>query len=361
MKTKADPVPRYTPVVAIPAKNEEVRLPLLLRALNRQSRSPLWAFPLRVILVLNNTTDASASVVSTLTAEFRNLDIRMIEIDFSPDVAHVGSARRMAMDAAADITDTGKTIVLTSDADAEPDGDWVSNTLRAIAEGADAVGGHIFGDPAEEARLGARFQERAALHARYSALCDQLCATIDPVAHDPWPRHHDHTGASIAVRADVYRAVGGMPALPFREDLAFISRVCAGGYQLRHPLDVKVTVSARTTGRAPGGMADCVRTWAEDAEKGLPLLVACPIALEERLHVRRQLRQLINEPLAQALSVMAELRPDSGVYLITDTSAVSIAALIEQFNSEHIDPPQTVSVHAAITHLEERLSCRADA
>ncbi|MBD8554007.1 glycosyltransferase [Rhizobium sp. CFBP 8762] len=361
MKTQADPVPRYTPVVAIPAKNEEVRLPLLLRALNRQSHSSLWALPLRVILVLNNTTDTSASVVSALTDEFRHLDIRMVQIDFSPDMAHVGSARRMAMDTAADITDTGETIVLTSDADAEPDGEWVTNTLRAIAQGADAVGGHIFGDAEEEARLGVRFQERAALHARYSALCDELCSQIDPVAHDPWPRHHDHTGASIAVRADVYRAVGGMPALPFREDLAFISRVCASGYRLRHPMDMKVTVSARTIGRAPGGMADCVRTWAEDAEKGLPLLVACPIALEERLHVRRQLRKLIDEPLPRSLSVMAGLRLDPAVYPLTGTSAVSIAALIEQFNSEHIDPPQTVSVHAAITHLEERLSCRADA
>ena len=94
----------------------------------------------------------------------------------------------------------------------------------------------------------------------YGELRDELAALIDPMDHDPWPRHHDHTGGSLAVRSSVYRTVGGMDAVPFREDLAFVSKVMAAGYRLSHPLNVIVTVSARTQGRAKGGMADCLRT-----------------------------------------------------------------------------------------------------
>ena len=100
-----------------------------------------------------------------------------------------------------------------------PADSWVEANLKAIAAGADIVGGCIVGDPDEEARLGPGFLHRARLHARYGELRDELAALIDPLDHDPWPRHHDHTGGSLAVRSSVYRAVGGMDAVPFREDL----------------------------------------------------------------------------------------------------------------------------------------------
>ena len=55
-------------------------------------------------------------------------------------------------------------------------------------------------------------------------LADHLASLLDFVPHDPWPRHSDHTGASLAVRGDVYAAVGGIPPLPFREDIGFVAR-----------------------------------------------------------------------------------------------------------------------------------------
>ena len=120
------------------------------------------------------------------------------------------------MELAAEAAPAG--VILTTDADASPADSWVEANLRALAVGVDIVGGYIVGDPDEEARLGPGFLHRARLHARYGELRDELAALIDPLDHDPWPRHHDHTGGSLAVRSSVYRAVGGMDAVPFRED-----------------------------------------------------------------------------------------------------------------------------------------------
>ena len=160
-----------------------------------------------------------------------------------------------------------------TDADAIPRQDWVEANLCAIASGADVVGGHIVGNKQEEASLGPGFVRRAARHLYYAKLVDRLTSLVDPLPHDPWPRHSDHTGASLAVRSEVYAAVGGMSVLPFREDVAFVERVCRAGYRLRHPLDVQVTVSARLDGRAAGGMSDCLKTWLAAEEGGVPHLV----------------------------------------------------------------------------------------
>jgi hypothetical protein len=152
------------------------------------------------------------------------------------------------------------------------------------------VGGWITGDREEEAVLGSGFLHRATRHLHYARLVDQLTALVDPLPHDPWPRHSDHTGASLAVRGEVYQAVGGMPALPFREDVAFVSAVCRAGYRLRHPIDVQVVVSARLEGRAAGGMADCLKDWVDAAAKGRPHLVEDPFMIVARLRRRRRVR-----------------------------------------------------------------------
>ncbi|NGP18404.1 glycosyltransferase [Devosia aurantiaca] len=276
------------PVIAIPARNEADRLPRLLRALDHQDYASA-ATPLQLVLVLNNTTDGSAAVVAELTPSLKRLSVKIVEVAFEPKDAHVGSARRLAMELAASLVGA-EGVILTTDADGAPSPDWVSKNLAAIDRGADIVGGRIIGDQAEEAALGAGFQTRAAKYARYAALSDELASLVDPIEHDPWPRHQDHTGGSIAVRADVYRAVGGLPALPFREDIAFVEAVVRAGYRLVHPQDVTVTVSARTVGRAPGGMADCVRTWVEDENAGKPILVEAPADILARLHRRSTIR-----------------------------------------------------------------------
>lgn len=298
-------IPKIAPIVAVPARNEAQRLPKLLRALNAQRAWSTGKTQLPVVIVLNNTTDNSAAVIRDLTGALDNLALHLLEITFEPEAAHVGSARRLAMETAYSlIGDHG--VILTTDADAVPDKNWILQNLRSIEAGAHIVGSRIVGDPVEEASLGAGFQRRASKYARYAALCDELASIVDPIEHDPWPRHQDHTGGSLAVRSDVYQAVGGMPALPFREDIGFVSRVLRAGYRLAHPLEVSVTVSARTEGRAPGGMADCVKSWVADELEGKPILVESPISVQNRLLRRRSIRTLNDTPTQTIASLLVD-------------------------------------------------------
>lgn len=345
--------PTLVPVVAIPARNEELRLPGLIASLGRQtvllsdSLIPSFSFlpgvpsgsvsnslPLEVVVVLNNTTDGSRAAVEWAAQGAPWLRIRVEEVSYPPEQAHVGSARRRAMQIAAELQPGG--VILTTDADAVPANNWIDANLRAISAGAELVGGRIIGDPEEEARLGTGFLRRAKLHAYHAALCDELTSLLDPLEHDPWPRHQDHTGASLAVLSSVYSAVGGLDPLPFREDLAFVAKVRAAGYRLRHPLDVEVTVSARTVGRAPGGMADCLKAWLREEAAGNPVLVEHPTKLEARLRRRRAIRDLaLNWKYPCALSA---------------------AALIERFAPDDPDAPTTVEAELAIAHLEARIA-----
>ena len=283
----------WCPIVAVPARNEAQRLPSLIAALGQQTWLAERSRRLRVVIVLNNCDDASAAVVSAAAAFYPGLLLNIIETKFSASEAHVGSARRLAMQSTWELRpDPSHSVIFTTDADAVPMSNWIENTLQAIEAGADLVGGQIFGDEIEESRLGPQFVRRARFQLRYTQLIDRLAAVIDPLPHDPWPRHSDHTGASLAVRADVFAAVGGMPPLPSREDLAFVSSVRAAGYRLRHSPDVRVRVSARLKGRARDGMADCIKGWLSAAMQDLPHLVEDPVSVVRRLRKRRTCREI---------------------------------------------------------------------
>jgi glycosyl transferase family 2 len=282
----AQEVKARKPIVAVPVRDEAERLPALIEALDRQTWTSQTGHVLPVIFVLNNCHDDSARVLKAASARSSRLALSIIDVHFPSHCAHVGSARRLAMEEALRMAGRNS-VLLTTDADAVPASNWIETNLRAIEQGADLVGGCIIGDREEEAVLGSGFVQRATRHLHYARLVDQFAALINPVPHDPWPRHSDHTGASLAVRGEVYQAVGGMPALPFREDIAFVSAVCRAGYRLRHPLDVKVVVSARLEGRAAGGMADCLKAWVDAAAQGRPHLVDDPLKVAAHLHRRR--------------------------------------------------------------------------
>ena len=102
-------------------------------------------------------------------------------------------------------SDPMRSVLLTTDADSAPIPTWIDANLRAIEAGADIVGGRIAGNEAEEASLELVFSdaqtERRAMRT-LSIVSPQL---IDPLPYDPWPRHSDHTGASLAVRAECLR------------------------------------------------------------------------------------------------------------------------------------------------------------
>ncbi|MBO0906471.1 glycosyltransferase [Jiella sonneratiae] len=346
---------RLAPVVAVPVRNEAERIAELIAALGRQSWLAGGDDVLPVVMVFNNCSDDSAVIAAAAAALDPRLALHPVTVNFPPAVAHVGSARRLALEVARRLLpESVDGVLLTTDADARPRAGWIEANLAAIAAGADVVGGRIVGDATEEAALGSRFVERARAHALYAELCDRITATIDPLDHDPLPRHHDHTGASLAVRATAHDRVGGLPPLAFREDLAFVSRLRAAGARLRHDPAVEVEVSARTVGRAAGGMADCLRHWVDLANAEAPHLVEAPARVVARARLRSYLRSAGfgdggGQDLASLLGIPARdwrLRQADGSFR---------AYLVERFAPDEPDAPATMPVAEAIAELEARL------
>jgi glycosyltransferase involved in cell wall biosynthesis len=247
-------------IIAIPVRNEIERIEACLRAIDVQVG--LAPGSLGLVLFLNNCTDGTDALVTRLVPTL-SIPVRVESEDFSG--AHAGWARRRAMDAAAAwLGDAG--IILSTDADSRVPPNWVARNRAAIEAGADAVAGRVELDAAEAALLPPSLPARGRLEDIYDALITEAEARIDPDPHDPWPCHRTAIGATLAVTREAYRAVGGMPEIPLGEDGAFIARLIEHGLRVRHATDVCVTISARLTGRAPGGVADTIRSRCEEPD-----------------------------------------------------------------------------------------------
>ena len=247
---------KFTPMITVPAHNEEDLLPRLFASLAAQDWHQQNQERLQVVIVLNNCTDNSRGTVEKAIAAYPNLAINLIDIQYEKKDAHVGNARRLAMETAySSATNPAQTAILTTDADSTPLPDWVTNNLRHLADGVDLVCGIIWLNKAEYEQLDIKLTKWTKIDQDHKQAVDYLDSLINPTAHNPWPRHTDHTSQSFAIRADVYRAVGGLPPLPSGEDYALVERVSEAGYRIRHPLDVVVETSARLVGRAPGGQS----------------------------------------------------------------------------------------------------------
>nr|WP_285295800.1 glycosyltransferase family A protein [Aureimonas altamirensis] len=339
------------PVVAVPARNEKQRLPSLLAALNIQSWCGDAEQPLVVIVVLNNCTDMSKEAALCASRFLPNIAIQLMEVDLPFEEAHVGSARKLAMDRALALCPETGGVLLTTDADAVPEPVWIEANLNAVANGADLVGGKLVGNRKEEGQLGTGFAARSEAALQYATLCDRLASLIDPLEHDPWPRHHDHTGGSLAITSEMYRLVGGLPPMPTREDLALVSKVRAAGGRVVHPLNVRVEVSARLQGRAPGGMADCLKDWLRAEAKGLPLMVEDPERVAARLLRRRVIRDLSALGAQDRKAAAQRLAIDD--LFTRDNGELDVSALVERFAPDEPDAPATVPVATATARLLE--------
>lgn len=239
-------------VVAVPAKDEADRIGACLSALSAQTVAPD-----AVQLLLNNCADGTETVVSLLAPSLA-FDLHMDSLVLPPAVANAGIARRIAMDRAA-ATAGPDGILLTTDADAVVPPDWIERSLRAINAGIDAVCGRIDIDPVEGARIPDHLVADDALETEYATLLDEIAWELDPDPDDPWPRHTEASGASIAVTVQAFRRAGGIPPVASGEDRALIAALARIDARIRHDPAITVMVSARTEGRAPGGMADTIR------------------------------------------------------------------------------------------------------
>ena len=275
------PAVGLTACVCVPAKDESDRIGDLLAALAEQT---VGGF--EVLVLANGCADDTAAVARRAGRRL-GLDLHVGEVSFPPHRAHVGTARR-ALGAAAVRRLPAGGAMLTTDADTRPAPDWVERNLAALRcplnpAGADCVCGRVKTDaPDPRDPAGRRAAALHALRQRHRRLADRLAWLLAPDPADPWPRHHDEAGASLAVTATMLRRVGGVPAVASSEDVALVAAVRRAGGTVRHDPRVSVRTSRRRDGRCPGGLADLLNRLAR-GERPADLLVEDPRALARRL------------------------------------------------------------------------------
>lgn len=278
--------PACFPVVAIPVRNEAQHIGPCLRALAAQRGASLS----HVVLLLNNCTDGTCGVVRALAPSLP-FGVVVARRTYPAPIAHAGTARRAAMQVAAGLAGPDG-IVLTTDADGRVAPDWLARTLAALGTGVDVVCGRALIDPEEARLIPAHLHEDDRMETAYATLLDRIHDLVDPDPHDPWPRHTEHSGASIAVTVAAWRRAGGVPAVPLGEDRAFLRALRHVDAAIRHAPDVTVCVSGRIAGRARGGMADTMARRMVRQDEMLDDSLEPPRAGLRRARARAVLRRL---------------------------------------------------------------------
>ncbi|OSP54372.1 glycosyltransferase family 2 protein [Pseudoruegeria sp. SK021] len=235
--------------IIIPARDEADRIAACLTALAGQMSGRV-----RVVLVVNNTVDDTGAVAQRVAAQHR-IDLDLLTVDLPPDQG-VGLARRIGC-AHARRQMPGLRFLLTTDADCIVTPNWVVRNIAHL-QSADLVCGRIDVIAQEAAILDKMDRVAATREGEYRRLVQQVFSRYAAGCADIDGTHGDAAGASLALRATCYDAVGGFEPIRCGEDRQ-IARACrASGYLVRHADDVVVHASCRLTGRAAGGMSEAL-------------------------------------------------------------------------------------------------------
>ena len=208
-----------------------------------------------ILLLLNNCTDGTLETSHQMQRTAPNIKIK--SYDLHGERASAGEARRLALHHAVELAGNG--LILTTDADAAPDRNWIAENLAAINAGADVVCGIAEIDNADARYLPHRLKSDDAREKLLLRSLDEITSLVDPEHADPWPRHQQNSGASIAVKAGLLRKLGGAPHVATGEDRALIREMQRIDARIRHTPRIKVKVSGRLDGRANGGMAETIK------------------------------------------------------------------------------------------------------
>lgn len=355
--------------MVVPARNEAQGLVRTLRSLAQQrqlSGAPVDPRDFEVLLLVNNSNDGSAGLAREFAAAHPALALHTAEVQLPEPDAHIGHVRRLLMDAACLRLDTAGSacgalgpggVVASTDGDTVVDCHWLAHTEAEFAAGADAVGGRIDLDP--RVALPAPTLRRHRYDLAYRLAVSRLEDLLDPDPADPWPRHHQHFCASLAVKRQAYLQVGGVPAVRYLEDEALVAALRAADLRIRHSPRVRVRTSSRCEGRVEVGLSWQLRQWSTESGAGAAMLVDSPAELASRLRARRRLRVAWRSRSSSALHLAA-----NG---IAHTVAVPAAWLVRQAEGAknfgglwasvlaHAADPPKLPVRAALDQLRRLL------
>lgn len=303
MSVPVPPHPALHVCVIIPVRNEAHGLTRTLAALANQIDGAGLALKpacYEVLLLANNCTDGTAEVARAFARQHPALALHVLEAALPPDEANVGTARRRLMDAAFsrfEQLDRPHGLIASTDGDTRVAPDWVWQLGEARKQGAQAIGGRVLTErnTGAETAMGRGVRLFYLRDTAYLHGLARLETLLDPAAYDPWPRHHQFFGANMAVTAEAYCRVGGLPAVPFLEDEALARTLRRADVRVRHSPDVRVWTSARQNGRAACGLSTTLSTWEEMSRMGQPQIVESVEAVETRLRACAALRLLRQE------------------------------------------------------------------
>lgn len=284
--------------VIVPVRDEAEDIEATLLALTNQV--DLYGLALdknryEIIVLANNCTDNSAQIARNWAKKQPDLMLHVVEMTIESDRAYIGWVRKLLMDEAYrrfKAIGHNRGIIASTDGDTKVSPTWIAAILQEINSGVDAVGGRIVTDRRERWALDRATRLYFLRYIGYEYLVAQLEASIDPDPFECFPRHHQHYGASLALTAQIYAKVGGLPPLHSSEDVALYDALKRVDARFRHSPMVKVTTSARAMGRAKAGLSDRLSQLEMMAQKKQPMLVESASLVAARYRVRRELRYL---------------------------------------------------------------------
>lgn len=218
--------------VVVPARNEQASIAPCLLALKAALAATPRTISTAVCVVLDRCTDRTNEVIAACAPD---LDIL---VNRAPntlgEVRDLGVRRVLTM--LGERAD--RTWLLNTDADSVVPAEWVLHHLSYADRGVQAVAGL--------ATIVDWYGHSETTRRRYAAL-------VEGMRHGRW---HDHVyGANLGIRADVYLGVGGFAPLSTGEDQDLWNRLENARIRLARPTGAPVITSARTQGRAAGGVA----------------------------------------------------------------------------------------------------------
>ena len=244
------PDPRLEAIVVVPARDEAERIGVCLLALAEQRGVSEGAY--EVVVVLDGCRDATRERALDVAMSHPQLRLHLVELSVP---CGVGRARRIGMDLACERLLTvhrPRGLIASTDADSVVAGDWLAVQRALASAGASAIGGLIELDPIEAGELSREALQRRGAEAvkRLRDVRQRGIPWNDQIAE-----HHQFSGASLALTAEVYRQCGGLPVSAALEDEALERELSNHGIPIHRSRAVRVSTSARTEGRAPRGLA----------------------------------------------------------------------------------------------------------
>ncbi|MEJ7814140.1 MAG: glycosyltransferase [Rubrobacter sp.] len=231
--------------VVVPARDEEDLIGSCLKALATQERVAHDEY--EVLLILDRCTDRTEARAREIAVGHRRLRLHLLD---GPGEGS-GPARRVGMDTAcARLLQVGRPegLIACTDADTVVAPDWLATQLRAVSQGAKAIGGRI--ELADDGSLPESVWRRHAEQGRLRH--ERLLSDPDPKGET---QHWQFSGASLTLTAAVYREIGGLEPLPALEDEGLERVLLEHRIPIERLLSVRVTTSPRLVGRASRGLS----------------------------------------------------------------------------------------------------------